>query len=96
MSAARASPRRPARGWPRPSATASTRRSTGRRPLLDAEARRVDAVAGAAPLHAMPIALKDNIVTTDAPDHLRLAHPRGLRLALRRHRGRAGSARPAR
>jgi aspartyl-tRNA(Asn)/glutamyl-tRNA(Gln) amidotransferase subunit A len=34
--------------------------------LLDAEARRVDAGRGGA-LRAMPIALKDNIVTTDAP-----------------------------
>jgi aspartyl-tRNA(Asn)/glutamyl-tRNA(Gln) amidotransferase subunit A len=33
---------------------------------LDAEARRVDASAGGA-LREMPIALKDNIVTTDAP-----------------------------
>jgi aspartyl-tRNA(Asn)/glutamyl-tRNA(Gln) amidotransferase subunit A len=35
--------------------------------LLDAEAARVDALPGRGPLHAMPIALKDNIVTTDAP-----------------------------
>ncbi len=35
-------------------------------PLLDAEARRIDAAPGGA-LRAMPIALKDNIVTTDAP-----------------------------
>jgi aspartyl-tRNA(Asn)/glutamyl-tRNA(Gln) amidotransferase subunit A len=34
--------------------------------LLDAEARRVDATAGGA-LRATPIAVKDNIVTTDAP-----------------------------
>jgi len=34
--------------------------------LLDAEARRVDATAGGA-LLATPIAVKDNIVTTDAP-----------------------------
>src|SRR6185295_13041453 len=34
--------------------------------LLDAEARRVDASTGGS-LRAMPIALKDNIVTTDAP-----------------------------
>jgi aspartyl-tRNA(Asn)/glutamyl-tRNA(Gln) amidotransferase subunit A len=34
--------------------------------LLDAEARRVDAAPGGA-LRGMPIALKDNIVTTDAP-----------------------------
>jgi aspartyl-tRNA(Asn)/glutamyl-tRNA(Gln) amidotransferase subunit A len=35
-------------------------------PLLDAEARRADARPGGA-LHAVPIAIKDNIVTTDAP-----------------------------
>jgi aspartyl-tRNA(Asn)/glutamyl-tRNA(Gln) amidotransferase subunit A len=34
--------------------------------LLDAEARRVHGAPGGA-LHAMPIAIKDNIVTTDAP-----------------------------
>jgi len=34
--------------------------------LLDAEARRVDATVGGA-LRATPIAIKDNIVTTDAP-----------------------------
>jgi aspartyl-tRNA(Asn)/glutamyl-tRNA(Gln) amidotransferase subunit A len=35
--------------------------------LLDAEAARVDALPGRGPLHAMPIALKDNIVTIEAP-----------------------------
>jgi aspartyl-tRNA(Asn)/glutamyl-tRNA(Gln) amidotransferase subunit A len=34
--------------------------------LLDAEARRVEASPGG-PLHAVPVAIKDNIVTTDAP-----------------------------
>ena len=34
---------------------------------LDAEAARVDALPGRGALHAMPIAVKDNIVTTDAP-----------------------------
>jgi aspartyl-tRNA(Asn)/glutamyl-tRNA(Gln) amidotransferase subunit A len=34
---------------------------------LDAEAARVDALAGRGPLYAMPVAVKDNIVTTDAP-----------------------------
>jgi aspartyl-tRNA(Asn)/glutamyl-tRNA(Gln) amidotransferase subunit A len=34
---------------------------------LDAEAARVDARPGRGALHAMPIAVKDNIVTTDAP-----------------------------
>ena len=34
---------------------------------LEAEARRVDAMPAAGPLAAMPIALKDNIVTTGAP-----------------------------
>ena len=35
--------------------------------LLDAEARRADALPGTPPLRGMPIAVKDNIVTTDAP-----------------------------
>jgi aspartyl-tRNA(Asn)/glutamyl-tRNA(Gln) amidotransferase subunit A len=35
--------------------------------LLDAEAARVDAMAAPGPLAALPIAIKDNIVTTDAP-----------------------------
>ncbi len=35
--------------------------------LLDAEARRVEALPADSSLHGMPIALKDNIVTTDAP-----------------------------
>jgi aspartyl-tRNA(Asn)/glutamyl-tRNA(Gln) amidotransferase subunit A len=35
--------------------------------LLDAEAARVDAEASAGPLAAMPIAVKDNIVTAEAP-----------------------------
>jgi aspartyl-tRNA(Asn)/glutamyl-tRNA(Gln) amidotransferase subunit A len=35
--------------------------------LLDAEAARVEALAAPGPLHAMPIALKDNLVTTDQP-----------------------------
>jgi aspartyl-tRNA(Asn)/glutamyl-tRNA(Gln) amidotransferase subunit A len=34
---------------------------------LDAEAARVDGLATTGALHAMPIAVKDNIVTTDAP-----------------------------
>jgi aspartyl-tRNA(Asn)/glutamyl-tRNA(Gln) amidotransferase subunit A len=34
---------------------------------LDAEAARVDVLPARGPLHAMPIAVKDNIVTTDAP-----------------------------
>ena len=34
---------------------------------LDAEAARVDVLPTRGPLHAMPIAVKDNIVTTDAP-----------------------------
>jgi aspartyl-tRNA(Asn)/glutamyl-tRNA(Gln) amidotransferase subunit A len=34
--------------------------------LLDVEARRVDAVPGGS-LRAMPVALKDNLVTTEAP-----------------------------
>jgi aspartyl-tRNA(Asn)/glutamyl-tRNA(Gln) amidotransferase subunit A len=37
------------------------------REVLAAEAARVDAAPAAGPLAAMPIALKDNIVTTDAP-----------------------------
>ncbi|MEP7175660.1 MAG: Asp-tRNA(Asn)/Glu-tRNA(Gln) amidotransferase subunit GatA [Gemmatimonadales bacterium] len=37
------------------------------REVLDAEAARVDAAPVAGPLSAVPIALKDNIVTTDAP-----------------------------
>jgi aspartyl-tRNA(Asn)/glutamyl-tRNA(Gln) amidotransferase subunit A len=37
------------------------------RELLDAEAARVDSAPTAGPLAGMPIALKDNIVTTDAP-----------------------------
>ncbi len=37
------------------------------RAMLDAEAARVDAAAAAGALAGMPIALKDNIVTTDAP-----------------------------
>ncbi len=37
------------------------------RTLLDAEAARIDAAPVAGPLAGMPIALKDNIVTTDAP-----------------------------
>ena len=45
--------------------------------------------------HGMPVAIKDNIVTTELPDHLRLADPRGLRLALRRH-GRRAAARGGR
>jgi aspartyl-tRNA(Asn)/glutamyl-tRNA(Gln) amidotransferase subunit A len=36
-------------------------------PLLDAEASRVDAAATPGPLAAMPIALKDNIVTVEQP-----------------------------
>ena len=35
--------------------------------LLDAEAARVDAMSARGPLHGMPIALKDNIVTIEAP-----------------------------
>jgi len=35
--------------------------------LLDAEAKRVGAMPAAGPLAGMPIAIKDNIVTTDAP-----------------------------
>jgi aspartyl-tRNA(Asn)/glutamyl-tRNA(Gln) amidotransferase subunit A len=35
--------------------------------LLDAEAKRVDAMPAAGPLAGMPIAIKDNIVTTEAP-----------------------------
>ncbi len=35
--------------------------------LLDREAARVDAMAAPMPLHAMPIAVKDNIVTTEQP-----------------------------
>jgi aspartyl-tRNA(Asn)/glutamyl-tRNA(Gln) amidotransferase subunit A len=35
--------------------------------LLDAEAARVEAMPSAGPLAAMPIAVKDNIVTTEAP-----------------------------
>ena len=38
---------------------------------------------------AMPIALKDNIVTIEAADDLRVADPRGLRVALQRDRGAA-------
>ncbi len=35
--------------------------------LLDREAARVDAMPAPTPLHAMPIALKDNIVTIEQP-----------------------------
>jgi aspartyl-tRNA(Asn)/glutamyl-tRNA(Gln) amidotransferase subunit A len=35
--------------------------------LLDAEAERVEAMPARGPLHGLPIALKDNIVTIDAP-----------------------------
>jgi Asp-tRNA(Asn)/Glu-tRNA(Gln) amidotransferase A subunit family amidase len=35
--------------------------------LLDREAARVDAMPAPMPLHAMPIALKDNIVTIEQP-----------------------------
>ena len=35
--------------------------------LLDAEAARVDRMAAAGPLAAMPVALKDNIVTVEQP-----------------------------
>ena len=37
------------------------------RALLDREAERADAVGPGAPLYAMPVALKDNIVTTEQP-----------------------------
>ena len=91
----RASPRTPARGWPPPRRAASTPRSIGPQALLDAEARRVDA-SPAGPLRAMPIAHQGQHRHHRRADHLRLAHPRGLRLALRRHRGRPGSGRRAR
>ena len=48
----------------------------------------------ASPLDGVPIAVKD-VLATGAAHHLRLEDPRGLDPAVRRHRGRAGCARPA-
>ena len=45
------------------------------------------------PLDGVPIALKDILCTRGVPHHLRLEDPRALRAALRRDRGRRGSAR---
>ena len=55
-----------ARDWPRPTRAGLNATLHWSQALLDAEARRVDATAGGA-LHGVPIAIKDNIVTTDAP-----------------------------
>ena len=96
MTAAAVAARDGVHAWPRRTRPGSTPRCTGREALLDAEAARVDAMPAAGPLAAMPIALKDNIVTIEAADHLRVAHPRGLRLAVRRDGGRSGCARRGR
>ena len=79
------------RGWQRPTPTGLNATLHWSQALLDAEAARVDAMPDAGPLAAMPIALKDNIVTVEQPTHLRLADPRGLRVALQRDGGRAAA-----
>ena len=55
-----------------------------------AAARAVDdaraPVSTLGPLAGVPLALKDIVCTQGRADHLRVAHPRGLASAVRRHR----------
>ena len=53
--------------------------------------RRIAAGEDPGPLAGVPVALKDNLNLEGRAGHLRLAHPRGLRRPLYRHRGGAAA-----